>query len=223
MDVGKALAIGTGVVLGAAATSAVALAVWLHDPIDTPEHVARECQVVAAIERQRLFGADERVAAQPMMWRRAEAVEGAPGRPRGEGHSLKVKAIGALFELARPRRAGAIDCDAALDQASVPHSVGNRAGVPEEQLSVLGRVRYSRVAFLPGGRYALMSTTHCEVERDRDLVWTGWDQKTKTEIWMRQGQQWREAESLPVHLLAYSPEHKLPARCFSPGYAEERP
>lgn len=219
MGVGKALAIGAGVVLGAAATSAVALALWLRDPIDTAEHVARECRVVAAVERQRLFDADERVAAKPMVWRRAEAVEGAPGRPRGEGRSLKVKAIGALLALSRPGRAGAIDCDAALDQARVPHSVGNQAGAPGEQLRVLGRIRYSRVVFLPGGRYALMSTTHCEARRDRDPVWTGWDQKTETEIWMRQGQEWRAAEPLPVHLVLQSPERKLPARCFSPGYA----
>lgn len=220
MGVGKALAIGAGVVLGATATLALFLALWLRDPIDTPEHVARECQVVASAERRRLLDADERVASKPMMWRRVEAVEGAPGQPRGQGHSFEIRVIGALLGASRPAHAGPIDCVAALDLAGVPRTVGNRAGVSEDQLNVLGRVRYSRAVFLPGGRYALMSYTHCEVERARDPVWTGWDQKTETEIWLREGREWRVAESLPIALVAYSPEYDLPARCFSPGYAE---
>lgn len=219
MSIGKALAIGAGILLGAVMTSAVALALWLRDPIDTPEHVARECQVVAAIESGRLSYMDERVASKPMVWRRVEAVEGAPRRPQGRGHSLKIRAIGVLLELSRPGHAGLIDCSDTLDRAEVPRSVGNKAGVPEEQLSILGRVRYSRAVFLPGGRYALMSVTYCEVARSRDPVWTGWDQESKTDIWVRRGQDWRVAESLPIHLVAYSPEHKLPARCFRPGYA----
>ncbi|PLR28369.1 hypothetical protein SGCZBJ_02670 [Caulobacter zeae] len=218
MGVGKALAIGTGVALGAAATSMVALGLWLHDPIDTPEHVARECQVVAAIEAYRLGRFDEAWAAEPMEIRRAEAVEGVPSRWRAVGDTpLKLRLVGWALNWAKPRQAVPIDCDAVLDAAGVPKAVGNGMSLPVERLHSFDRTRYSRAVFFPGGRYALISHTHCG-ERRRASFDNGWDYDTDTDLWRFDGKAWRPAEQRSVLANYNSPAYKYPARCFSPGY-----
>ncbi|PVM91276.1 hypothetical protein [Caulobacter endophyticus] len=220
MDVGKVLAIWTGILLGAAATSTVALTVWLRDPIDTPEHIAGECQVVAAIERNRLSRFDDAWAAEPMEVRRAEAVEGVPSRWRAVSDTpWKLRLIGWALDRTKPRQAVPIDCDAALDAAGVPKVVGNRMKLPVEKLHTFDRIRYSRAVFFPGGRYALISHTSCG-ERRRGSFDNGWDHKTDTDLWRFDGATWRPAEERSVHAIYYSPAHKFPARCFSPGYAE---
>ncbi len=219
MGVGKALAIGAGVVLGAVSTSAVALALWLHDPIDTPGHVARECRVVASIERNRLSRFDEAWASEPMEVRRAEAVEGVPSRWRAVRDTpLKLRLVGWALNWAKPRQAVSIDCDAALDAAGVPKAVGNGMKLPVEKLHSFDRTRYSRVVFLPGGRYALISYTHCG-ERRRGPGDNGWDYDTDTDLWRFDGKTWSPAEQRSVLAIYHSPAHKFPARCFSPGYA----
>lgn len=219
MGVGKALAIGAGVVLGAVSTSAVALALWLQDPIDTPEHVARECQVVASIEANRLSHFDGAWANEPMEIRRAEAVEGVPSRWRAVRDTpWKLRLMGWALNWAKPRQAVPIDCDAALDAAGVPRAVGNGMKLPVEKLHSFDRMRYSRVVFLPGGRYALISYTSCD-ERRRGPHDNGWDYDTDTDLWRFDGKTWRPAEERSVLAIYYSPAHKFPARCFSPGYA----
>lgn len=223
MGVGKALAIGAGIALGAAATSTVALGLWLHEPIDTPQHVARECQVVAGIEAARLGRFDGAWASEPMEVRRAEAVEGVPSRWRAVRDTpLKLRLMGWALNWVKPRHAVSIDCNAALDAAGVPKVVGNGMKLPVEKLHSFDRMRYSRVVFLPGGRYALISYTSCG-ERRRGPHDNGWDYDTDTDLWRFDGKTWRPAEQRSVLLIYRGPTRRFPARCFSPGYAEERP
>jgi hypothetical protein len=184
--------------------------------IDRPDHIARECDLVAALEKQRLIVSDD-LGPAPLEWRRAEVVVGEPRAWRTDKHtSMKHRLIGVLLNYSAPRNDSAINCSATLDRAQVPLGVGNAERRKPEQLDTFGRARYSRAVFLPGGSYAIVSRTFCDVTRRGGEAWnTGWDQKTRTDLWQRDGNTWVLAEPRSELLLWYAPRYRLPARCFS--------
>lgn len=204
--------------LGLAVFTVVALAsagirVSWRQSINRPDHIARECEFIAALEKKRLIVSED-FGPAPLEWRRVEAVTGEP-RPwgLGEPHSLKHRLIGIVLDIA-PKNDSSIDCGAALDIAEVPRSVGNTGQRALDQLDTFGRAKYSRVIFLPGGAYAIVSRTFCDVTRRIDL--SGWDQETRTELWRRDNKVWVVAEPRLELLLWKSPKYQLPSRCFAP-------
>lgn len=211
------LIVGASVGILALALAGLGVLAETWRQIDSPEHVALECELVAALEKQRLLISDD-FGPAPLEWRRAEAVEGPPrGWRTDRATSLKHRLIGAVLQFQTPHRAGPIACAATMDRAHVPLFVGNTERRRPDLLDTFGRARYSRAVFTPGGSYAIVSRTFCDVTRRGGEAWnTGWDQETRTELWRRDGPTWVMAEPRPELAIWRSPRHRLPARCFDP-------
>ena len=178
-----------GLVLGAALVAAPA--VWLHDPVDSAEHVARECRLVADLERERVGGQLERArdTALPYLLLRAEKVAGAPRRFAPARRFLKP--IDGLLALQGRKARAPIDCGAALDAAKVPISVRFSPDKPR----TISHSAYSRAVFWPGDRYALITWTPC------DLFAEGWDENHYPMLLRREGDTWRQVEQKSYTLL----------------------
>ncbi|MGR4865283.1 hypothetical protein [Caulobacter sp. LARHSG274] len=192
------LAIGVALVAGPAA--------WLHDPVDTPGHFARECRLVADLERERLAEHVERARDTPLPYLvlRAERVSGAP-RPF-EPKAWRWKIVDRILAM-RGRRAGApIACAATMDKAKAPKAVRYLPGQPVETSQ---RSIYSRAVFWPGDRYALVTRISC------DLLPRSWSQSRHVMLLRHEGAHWRSVEQKNMTLLLEErPYRRGRAECF---------
>ena len=193
-----------GLALGVAA--AAGLAFWLHDPVDTPNHIARECRLIAALERERLAQHVERARDTPLSYMvfRAERVSGAPRA--FEPKALRWRIVDGVLA-ARGRKAIApIACAAAMDRARAPKAVRYLPGQPVETSQ---RAAYSRAVFWPGDRYALLTWTSC------DLLPRSWSQTRHVMLLRRKGAVWRSVEQKEVLLSLEARPYQGRAECFA--------
>lgn len=193
-------AIGLGVAAVAGA------AVWLHDPVDSAAHRARECRLVTALEHERMTEQAERardLATSYWMFR-AERVEGRPtvfqpGR-------LTLRPIDWVLAVLGKKAVSPLDCGPALDAGKVPAKIAFSPAKPR----TISRSIYSRAVFWPGDRYALISWTPC------DLYEEGWSQKTYPLLLRREGEVWRQVETKNETLLLVTRPYRGRAMpCFA--------
>jgi hypothetical protein len=193
-----------GLVIGAAGVTASAA--WLRDPVDASAHVARECRLIAALEHKRMDYEVLRARDTPLPYQvfRAQRVTGAP--KAFEPRSWRWKLIDRLLARQGRKAVAPIDCGAALDAAKVPASVLYLPGKPRSVL----RSAYSRAAFWPGDRFALVSWRSC------DLLPQGWSQETQTMLLRRDGENWRQVEHKDQTLLLVTqPYNGRAMPCFA--------
>ncbi|TCS07530.1 hypothetical protein [Caulobacter sp. BK020] len=200
----KAAYLAIGLVLGVAAVAGPAL--WLYDPVDTPNHIARECRLIAALERERMTGHVERARDTPLPYLvlRAERVSGAP--TAFEPKAWRWKIIDRVLA-ARARKAIApIACAAAMDRARAPKAVRYLPGRPVETSQ---RSAYSRAVFWPGDHYALITWSSC------DLLPRSWSQTRNVMLLRRTGGVWRLVEQKEVLLMLAARSYRGAAECFA--------
>jgi len=201
----RAVWFAIGLVLGVAVVAGPAL--WLHDPVDAPGHVARECRLIAALERERLAGHVERARDTPLPYLvvRAEQVVGAPSA--FEPKAWRWKIVDRILA-ARGRKAAApIACAAAMDRAKAPKAVRY---LPDQPVETSQRSAYSRAVFWPGDRYALVTWTTC------DLLPRSWSQRRHAILLRREGARWRSVETKDMLLeLEVRPYRDGAAQCFA--------
>ncbi|CAN7219017.1 hypothetical protein [Caulobacter sp. LjRoot300] len=172
-----------GLTIGAALVAAPA--VWLHDPVETAEHLARECRLIAGLERERIAEQIERsrdMPDDPYLLLRAERVAGAPKAFGPRRRSWKL--IDAVLAFQGRKAAAPIDCRPALDAAKVPAFVSFSPDKPK----TISHSAYSRAVFWPGDRYALITWTPCDLRAE------GWDEDRNAMLLRGDGKVWRQVE-----------------------------
>lgn len=191
-------------------TSGVAVAVVLHDPMDAPGHVARECAFIATLEAQRLeserlwFSANAGPASFEI-WRAESLTSGAPRRldlDRQETRKQPWRSW--LVRWLVPKAAAPIDCSGQLNASKVPRRLKFNA----EPTLAMDRKQYSRVTFLPGDRYALAATRRCWLDPH------GWDENVSVLIWRKDETGWQPVSGHIETMIYETPRFKPPMRCF---------
>lgn len=197
------LAIGAALVAGPAA--------WLHDPVNTPDHVARECRLVADIERERMAYEVRRARDTPLPYQvfRAEKVSGPP--EAFEPTRLFWKPIDRFLAWRGRKAVAPINCRPALDAARVPASVLYLPGKPRTAL----RVAYSRVAFWPGDGLALISMRTCHLLPAGYAQPGGWTEETDAMLLRRDGGAWRQVEQKDALMVTTRPYRGKATPCFA--------
>jgi hypothetical protein len=193
-----------GLVIGVAAVTGSAA--WLHDPADAPTHVARECRLIVALERERMGHEALRARDTPLSYQvfRAQRVIGAP--KAFEPRSWRWRLVDRWLTHRGRKAAAPIDCGLALDAAKVPASVLYLPGKPRS----VERSTYSRAVFWPGDRFALVSWRSC------DLLPQGWSQETHAMLLRRDGESWRQLEHKDQTLLLVTrPYNGRAMPCFA--------
>lgn len=172
-----------GLTIGVALVAAPAT--WLRDPVETTEHIARECSLVAGLERERIAEQVERsrdMPGIPYLLLRAERVAGAPKAFQPRRRLWKL--IDAVLAFRGRKVVAPIDCGPALDAAKVPAFVSFSPDKPK----TVSHSAYSRAVFWPGDRYALITWTPCDLRAE------GWDEDRNAMLLRRDGKVWRQVE-----------------------------
>lgn len=196
-----ALLIPVGLVLSAIGVAAFVL----HDPPDSPDHIARECRFIASVEAKRMVWRDEGGPVPFEIWRADDRTSGA-ARPDLEhwGDQQRLPWQTVLLRRLTPKSVAPIDCGAAIQASGAPKIIKHNEG-PTRQID---KFQYSRVTFFPGDRFALARKTTCWLDDN------GWDQESRVYIWRRNGETWTiisDTRSLAVY---DAPRFKPPMRCF---------
>lgn len=184
-----------GLVIGAALVAAPAA--WLHDPVDSADHVARECRLVADLESRRMADETLRARDTPLPYQvfRAEKVSGSP--QAFEPTRWFWKPIDQVLARRGRKAVAPIDCRPALDAAQVPVSVLYQPVKPRSAL----RVAYSRAVFWPGDGLALIGVRTCHFLPAGYAQSGGWTEDASALLLRREDGMWRPIENKPVLLL----------------------
>ena len=188
----------------------VAVAVVLHDPLDAPRHVARECAFITTLETQRLEAERSWFSANagPVpfeIWRAESLTGGAPRRlDLDRQNTSKQPWRSWLVRWLAPKAAAPIDCSGQLEASKAPQRLKFNTGPTQ----AVERMQYSRVTFLPGDRYALAAIRHCWLDPH------GWDENVSILIWSRDETGWRPVSGHIKTMLYESPRFRPPMRCF---------
>ena len=195
-----AVLILTGLVLSTIGAAAFVL----HDPPDSPDHIARECRFIAALEAKRMVWRDQWGPASFELWRAENRTSGAarPELERWGYQHLPWQTV--LLRYITPSAVAPINCGQALKASGAPEVIKHNQG-PARQID---RLQYSRVTVFPGDRFALARLSVCGLDDN------GWDQESRAYIWRRDGEIWTMISDDSSPAIYRFPRYKPPMRCF---------